>query len=308
MRKNIAVFAGQGAQFVGMGRDLCEAFPECGKIFNEADQELGFDISKICFDGPESELTRSSNCQPAIFVMSVACFTAFEKAIGNPFGATAGLSLGEWTALHVAGAIGFRDAVRVLEARGRFMQEACDRTDGGMASVIGLAREKVEEVCAKTGVQMANLNSGEQIVLSGEKRLVAEAERLAIEAGAKKTVMLNVAGAYHSKLMDTAAERLDGFLRDIEIKTPGITVLSNVTGLPHGTPDEIRKLMVKQVNSPVRWLSCVEWFVKNGADRYVEFGPGRVLSGLIKRIHKGSALLNVQDKTSLDSAVQAMKG
>jgi len=306
---DIAVFAGQGAQFVGMGRDLSEKFSECEKLFREADEELGFSISGICFEGPEEELTKSNNCQPAIFVTSAACFRAFEKVFGsNPFKGTAGLSLGESTALHIAGAISFRDTVKVLEARGRFMQEACDKTDGGMVSVIGLEPDKVSEISQKSGLQMANINSSGQIVLSGEKSLIPEAERLAAEAGAKKTVVLNVAGAYHSKLMDEAADKLAGFLEDIEIRTPDVPVMSNVTGLPHGAPEEIKALMVKQVNSSVRWLSCVESFMGSGAERYVEFGPGRVLSGLIKRIHKGAALLNVQDADSLSKAAEGMKG
>jgi [acyl-carrier-protein] S-malonyltransferase len=303
MTKVAVVFAGQGAQAVGMGRDLAEASPSCAALFKRADEVLGMSLSKICFEGPIEALTRSDNCQPAIFVTSLACATALREKVSSlaPAG-VAGLSLGEWTALHWAGAISFEDCLRVLQARGRFMQEACEATAGGMVSVMGLPEPALREVCAATGVEMANINSPEQTVLSGPKARIADAERVAKEKGAKKTVVLNVAGAFHSSLMAPAAAKLEAFLKDVRFSAPGVPVVANVSGQPHGSPDEIRSAMVRQVTQSVRWVSCIEWFRGQGVSAYVECGPGKVLSGLIKRIDAGAVLYNVQDKATLDKA------
>jgi len=304
MKEKAIVFAGQGAQAVGMGKDLADASPACRALFEKADEVLGFKISKLCFEGPIEELTKSSNCQPAIFVMSTACWKAFSDKAGSvPVKGTAGLSLGEWSALHMAGALTFEDTLRVLQARGRFMQEACEEKKGGMVSVIGLAEDKLKEVCSKAGVEIANLNSADQTVLSGEFTAIQAAEKLAKEAGAKKTIVLNVAGAFHSKLMASAAGKLNDFLAKVQIQQPRIPVVANATGMPHGGPEDIRREMVKQVTSSVRWISCVNWFKDNGVTDYVECGPGRVLSGLIKRIDAGSTAVSISDVPSLDKAV-----
>lgn len=303
MSDTALVFAGQGAQFVGMGRDLADAYPECMELYRRADDALGYALSRICFEGPEEELTKSNHCQPAIFVTSVACCTALNLAAGvpQPVGA-AGLSLGEWTALHAAGALGFEDTLRVLEARGRFMQEACEARDGAMVSVIGLSLEELKTICGNAGVELANLNSSEQVVLSGERARVEEAERLAREAGAKKTVMLKVAGAYHSTLMQPAADRLAEYLRDVPVRAPSWPVPANVTGRPHESAESIRETMVRQVTQSVRWFDCVEWLRAQGAARFIELGPGRVLSGLIRRIARDAQVLNVQDRETLTRA------
>jgi [acyl-carrier-protein] S-malonyltransferase len=295
------VFAGQGAQFVGMGKDLAEKYPECKALFEKADEVLGYELSKVCFEGPAEELTKSNHCQPAIFVTSIAC----HRALGVEKGAvgciaTAGLSLGEWSALHVAGALTFEDTLRVLEARGRFMQEACEERDGTMVSVIGLSADKLADICTSCGVEISNLNSAEQTVLSGDRHAVETAEKAAAELGAKRTVILNVAGAYHSSLMNSAAERLKTTLADVNIVEPTVSVLSNVTGQPHAGPEDIRGNMVKQVTSSVRWFSSIEWLKAHGADEYLELGPGKVLSGLIKRIDRDSKLHNIQDCVTLE--------
>ncbi|MDD5520471.1 MAG: ACP S-malonyltransferase [Kiritimatiellae bacterium] len=304
MKEKAIVFAGQGAQAVGMGKDLADTYPECKALFDKADEVLGFKLSKLCFEGPIEELTKSSNCQPAIFVSSIACWKMFSSKVGNvPVKGTAGLSLGEWSALHMAGALTFEDTLRVLQARGRFMQEACEEKKGGMVSVIGLVTDKLRDVCAKTGVEIANLNSPEQTVLSGERQAIEAAERLAKEAGAKKTVILNVAGAFHSKLMVSAAGKLKDFLIKVEISQPKIPVVANATGMPHGAPDDIRREMVRQVTSSVQWVSCVNWFRNNGVTEYVECGPGRVLTGLIKRIDSSAVAVNIQDIVTLNKAV-----
>jgi len=289
---------------VGMGKDLAETYPECGQLFERADEVLGYSLSKICFEGPDEELTKSNHCQPAIFVTSVACYTALKRELPAlaPKG-LAGLSLGEWSALHVAGALSFDDALRVLEARGRFMQEACEEREGGMVSVIGLPMDKLEDICREAGVEIANLNSAEQTVLSGEKHCIAKAEQLAKDAGAKRAIVLKVAGAYHSSLMSGAAERLAAVLAGVEMKEPELPVLSNVTGDPHGAGEAIKQAMLKQVNSSVRWLSCIEWFRAEGVTDYVECGPGKVLSGLVRRIDREATTRNVQNVETLKKCV-----
>ena len=300
------VFAGQGAQFVGMGKDLAEEYGDCRKIFEKADEVLGYSLSGICFEGPEEDLTRSDRCQPAVFVTGMACRKALEiRSSGLNCSVMGGLSLGEWSALHAAGALSYEDTLRVLEARGRSMQEACEERKGGMVSVIGLSREKLEDICSVSGVEIANLNSASQTVLSGEIDGIKEAEKRAVEAGAKRAIVLKVAGAFHSSLMNSAAERLDEMLGGVEMKKPELPVVSNVTGEAHGGPDEIRKNMVKQVNSSVRWLSCVEWMKGSGVSEYIELGPGKALSGLIKRIDGDAVVKNVQDVESLKKTAGA---
>jgi len=306
--KKAMVFAGQGAQFVGMGRDLADAYTECRALYEKADAILGYSLSSVCFNGPEQELTRSDRCQPAIFVTSMACHAAFQKEMpGATFSAAAGLSLGEWTALHAAGALSFEDTLRILEARGRFMQEACAEREGAMMSIIGLAPEKVIAVCREADVEPSNFNSPEQTVVSGEKAKVKKAEELAKAAGATKAVMLNVAGAYHSRLMASAADRLKSVLDKVAFNVPVIPVISNVTGKPHGTPDEIRRTMIMQVTSPVQWVDGVRRFVADGISGYVEFGPGKVVSGLVKRVASDAVLNNVQDCATLKKAVEDLR-
>jgi [acyl-carrier-protein] S-malonyltransferase len=308
MTDKAIVFAGQGAQFVGMGKDLAEAYPVCRDLFARADAVLGFSLSKLCFEGPIEELTKSNNCQPAIFVTSVACQLALaQEAPAAEFKATAGLSLGEWSALHMAGALSFEDTLKVLQARGRFMQEACEERPGGMVSVMGLGMDKLQAVCSATGVEIANLNSPDQTVLSGEKQAIAEAEKAAVAAGAKRAIVLPVAGAFHSRLMESAARKLDAHLASVTFRPTTIPVVANVTGQPHGGPETIRQTMVKQVTSSVQWVSCVQWMRGNGVAMFCECGPGKVLSGLIKRIDKDAKLSDTQDVATLKKAVEALK-
>jgi [acyl-carrier-protein] S-malonyltransferase len=305
--QSAVVFAGQGAQFVGMGRDLAEAYPECGLLFEKADSVLGYGLSKLCFEGPEQELARSDHCQPAIFVTSMACYGALRVEAGEPgFAAAAGLSLGEWSALHAAGALSFEAALRLLEARGRFMQEACEMQEGGMVSIIGLTPDRLREICGEADVEIANLNSAQQTVLSGPRESIERAAGLAREAGAKLAVMLKVAGAYHSRLMSSAGERLAEVLAGTELDDLSMPVMANVTGREHGSAGDIRDLMVRQVTSPVRWQECVEGMLGRGITRFVECGPGKVLSGLIKRIDRTAEVYNVQDVDTLKSAASAL--
>jgi [acyl-carrier-protein] S-malonyltransferase len=302
MSKRAILFPGQGAQAVGMGKDFTEANPGCRALFDRASAVLGYDLAKVCFEGPIETLTISAHAQPGIFVASMAAWTALNEAQpGLAFDYAAGLSSGEWTALHVAGVVGYEDTLRILEARGRFMQQACEETRGSMLAVIGAERAALEALCAASGVEMANFNSPEQTVLSGPVEGIEAAEKQAREAGLKKVIRLNVAGAFHSKLMRTAADRLAGVLEGIAFNAPRMPVISNVTGTPHGSPAEIKARMVEQVYSSVQWVLTVQGLKAAGVAEYVECGPGKVLTGLVKRIDKEARLHSIQDRSALDA-------
>lgn len=302
------LFPGQGAQSPGMGRDFAEQFPEARARFDRAGETLGWDLARLCFDGPAEELTRSDRAQPAIFTVSVVCFEALRRARpdARPV-AAAGLSSGEWAALYAAGALSFEETLRVLEARGRFMQEACEARPGGMLSVIGLDRAALDRICAETGMEIANLNSPEQTVLSGPREALDAAERMATEARARLCVRLQVAGAFHSSLMQPAADRLREFLAGVEFRAPAFPVYSNVTGDPHGTPDEIRDAMIRQVTDSVRWVDCMTAIRRAvPAARCLECGPGRVLSGLMRKIDKSAPMANIAALSDLKRAVDTL--
>ena len=297
------LFPGQGAQFVGMGAELAAQHPACRALYDRAATVLGYDLADVSFNGPIEKLTISAHAQPAIFVHSVAAWTAWKaRHPGWSFDCAAGLSSGEWTALHLAGVVGFEDTLRILEARGRFMTEACNDRPGGMFTIIGAAPELLEKICAETGLEQANLNSAEQTVLSGPKEGVDKAELLAKELGIRKAIRLNVAGAFHSTLMRPAAVKLEAELGRIAFSAPVFPVLSNVTAAPHGGPDAIKRRMVEQVYSPVRWYHGIEWMKGQGVVSYLECGPGKVLSGLVKRIDKGARIHSIQDLSGLKAA------
>ena len=308
MSDKVCVFAGQGAQVPGMGKDLA-ADADVAALFSRADAVLGFDLAKVCFEGPAEELTKSNVCQPAIFTVSVAAFRAFQKRCPHvSFGAAAGLSLGEWTALHVAGALDFESALKVLEARGRFMQQACEEQPSGMVSIMGATPEQLQAICDKAGITVANINSDAQVVLSGRKDGVALAAQAAGELGVK-AIVLNVAGAFHSPLMASARAKLAAVLDGVTFQAPQMPVLANVSGALHSAdPAAIKDAMLRQVTESVRWADCIKAAIGAGGKSFVEFGPGKVLSGLIKRIDKGVNTLNVQDVPSLDQTAQALAG
>jgi [acyl-carrier-protein] S-malonyltransferase len=292
-----------------MGKDLYDALPECRETFDEANDVLGYDLAKLCFEGPIEELTKSSNTQPAIYVHSVAAYRALVKQQPDlSFSAAAGLSSGEWAALQVAGVVSFADGLRVLQARGSYMQAACEEQPAGMLSVIGLDLDTVRKIADEAGIEVANLNSPVQTVLSGPKEGIAAAEKLAQEAGAKRAIPLNVAGAFHSRLMRSAAEKLGAFIENIPFADPVLPVVANVNGRPHGDAASIRQAMVDQVTSSVQWVETIEWIRGQDVNSYVECGPGKVLTGLVKRIDKAASLLNIQAQPDLEAAAAAING
>lgn len=301
------IFAGQGAQVPGMGRDFAEADAETMKFFDTANAVLGFDLKKVCFEGPAEELTKSNICQPAIFVTSYAAYLALQKKKPVSFACAAGLSLGEWGALCAAGVLDFDSTLKVLEARGRFMQEACELEPSGMIAIVGASPDQLAALCEKSGCTVANINSSAQQVLSGSKEAIASAAVVAKELGIKRALPLATAGAFHSRFMAPAREKLAPVLDGIEFKAPRFPVLSNITGKPHSSdPGEIRAMMLEQVTGTTNWAADVETAKSLGCDRFVEFGPGKVLSGLIKKIDPALTTLNVADMASLDATVVAL--
>ena len=307
MSKTALLFAGQGAQAVGMGKDLAAAFPSAKAWFDRANAALRYDLASICFNGPEPELTKTENAQPGIFLVSWVAFQLLKEQVPSLiFDATAGLSLGEFTALTAAGAMSFEDGLRVVHQRGRFMQEACEATRGGMAAVIGLDEAPTREVCAEAGVTLANLNCPGQIVISGEADKIAKAVELAKAKGAKRAIALPVAGAYHSPLMAGAQPKLQAELAKVKLSPPVVPVISNVTGQPHGNAADISARLVEQVTSSVLWEKSMRHLLAQGFTRFIELGPGTALSGFMKRIDKGAQMLNVADVASLEATVKAL--
>jgi len=304
---NCCVFAGQGAQVPGMGRDFAEADAEAKALFEEANKILGFDLAKICFEGPAEELTKSNVCQPAIFVTSYAAFRALQKRRPTEFACAAGLSLGEWGALCAAGVLDFGATLKILEARGRFMQEACEAVPSGMVAIVGASPDQLAQVCEKSGCTVANINSAAQQVLSGSKDAVAAAVAAAKELGVKRAIPLATAGAFHSPFMAPAREQLAPVIDGVAFSAPKFPVLSNVTGKPHSSdPSAIKAAMLEQVTGTTNWAADVECAKSLGCTTFVEFGPGKVLSGLIKKIDASLATLNVGDLASLDATVAAL--
>lgn len=307
MSKTALLFAGQGAQVVGMGKDLVGNFPSARAWFDRANAALGYDLTSICFNRPDSELTKTENAQPGIFLVSWVTFQLLKERVPSlQFQATAGLSLGEFTALTAAGAMSFEDGLRVVRQRGRFMQEACDVTQGGMAAVIGLDEAPTREVCAEAGVVLANLNCPGQLVISGEADRIEKACDLAKAKGARRAIPLPVAGAYHSPLMASAQPKLQSELASAKIAAPVVQVISNVTAQPHGSPDQISARLVEQVTSSVRWEESMRYLLAQGFTRFIELGPGTALSGFMKRIDKNAQMLNVTDTASLDATAKTL--
>lgn len=296
MDKKIAiVFPGQGAQAVGMGKELAATYPAAADLFRQADEILGWPLSKICWEGPEEELTKTSVCQPALYVHGLAALAVAREKLGDfAVAGAAGLSLGEFTAHAAAGTFDFATGLRLVAQRGLFMQEACEATKGGMAAMIGAEENAVRDLAAQADVDVANLNSPGQIVVSGEAAKVAVAAGLAKDFGIRKAVELKVAGAFHSRLMQPAYERLADVLAATEIHTPRFPVVCNVEGRPVADPDDIRRTLADQVTGSVRWTDCVACLLDElGCDTFLELGPGTTLAGMIARIRKGTPVQSI---------------
>jgi [acyl-carrier-protein] S-malonyltransferase len=301
------MFAGQGAQVPGMGKDLAERDPEIMALFDKANEVLGFDIKKICFEGPAEELVKSDVCQPAIFVTSYAAYLSLKKARAVEFSCAAGLSLGEWGALCAAGVLDFESTLKVLQARGKFMQEACAATESGMIAIVGASPEQLTELCEKSSCTVANINSAQQQVLSGSKAEIAAAVEVARQLGIKRAIPLATAGAFHSKFMLPAREKLAEVLEGVAFAAPKFPVLSNITAKAHSSdPAEIKAMMLEQVTGTTNWAADIECAAAMGCTTFVEFGPGKVLSGLVKKIAPQATVLNVGDVASLEATVQAL--
>lgn len=311
MTKKIALlFAGQGAQTVGMGRDLVAAYPCAAELFKRADEILERSLSRVTFEGPDEELTKTSNCQPALYVHGLACLAALREEIGDfPIHAAAGLSLGEFTAHAAAGTFDFDTGLRIVAARGQFMQDACDATSGAMAAMIGGDENVVRDLAAETDVDVANLNSPGQIVISGEASKIALAVSLAKEHGIRRAATLNVAGAYHSRLMNSAYLKLGEVLQMKPLNTPRFPVICNVDARPVNEVEQIRRSLQQQVTGTVRWAETCEYLVdEEKIEQFIELGPGGVLAGLLNRTRKGTPVISITDVDSLKAAAGLLKG
>ena len=309
MENKIALlFAGQGAQSVGMGRDLAAHHPAAGDLFQKADQILRRSLSSIAWNGPLEELTKTSNCQPALYVHGLACLAALRNVAGDfPVEAAAGLSLGEWTAHAAAGTFDFATGLKLVETRGRLMDAACAATAGAMAAMIGADESNVRGLAADTDVDVANINAPGQIVISGESAKVELAVSLAKEHGIRRATLLNVAGAYHSRLMNSAYDALDEPLLEAELQAPRFPVISNVTGAPAERLPEIRSTLREQVTSTVRWSECMENLLDRGCNLFIELGPGEVLAGLLRRIRKDVDVISVSDPASVHACAEKLR-
>ena len=310
MSKVAFIFPGQGAQYIGMGKELFENKEVCRNIFNIADEELNFKLSKLCFEGQEEELNITENTQPAILTTSIAVLMAL-KEHGIKCDVTAGLSLGEYSALVCSGAMDFKDAVKLVKKRGRFMQEAVPVGIGTMAAILGLEANLVEEACneARTAgiVELANLNCPGQIVIAGEIAAVELACEKAKEKGAKRAMLLSVSAPFHTSMLKPAAEKLEIELEAIGLKDMTVPVMTNVTGDYVKNIDDIKATLKLQVMSSVLWETVIRNMIRDGVDTFVEIGPGKVLSGFVKKIDRKLTVVNIEDLASLDKAVELLK-
>lgn len=304
--KKAFIFPGQGAQYPGMGKEIYVRFEEARQTYKKANEVLGFDISEICFNGRQDELDKTSMCQPAILVTSIAILNILKNRGVNGAAeccVTAGLSLGEYTAHVIAGSISFEDAVRLVYMRGKFMQEACEQNPGGMMAILGLSDKDVIEICEQGRpfgeVCVANYNSPGQVVISGEINALKYVSNLAKEKGAK-TIQLKVDGAFHSNLMSSAKERLKREIGKTTISRARIPVIANINARYVTEPAEIRASLIRQLNSPVLWCQSMQAIINNGINKFYEFGPGKVLAGLLRKIDPTIEVKNIESIESIE--------
>jgi [acyl-carrier-protein] S-malonyltransferase len=304
------LFPGQGSQYAGMGKDLAQNFAVARLVFEEADEALGFSISRLCFEGPADELQLTENTQPAILAVSVAALRSMQAEGFTTADYVAGHSLGEYSALVAAGALSLADAVRTVRARGRYMQEAVPVNTGAMAAVIGCENNVIQEVCEEASqgqvCSPANLNTGNQVVLAGNSEAIDRAVDLLKQRGAKRVVKLNVSAPFHCSLMMPAQERLEKDLQNIEIRKAQTPVVVNVEARAFKNGPDLRAALVRQVSSPVRWQESIEFLISSGVNKFIEVGPGKVLCGLLKQISRDVSGSNVEDSASLKSARESL--
>ena len=306
-KRAVLLFAGQGAQTVGMGRDLAEKFDSARELFDRADEQLGYSLAEKMFDGPSSELMRTSICQPALYVHGLACLELLKAQVPDlEIAGVAGLSLGEFTAHAAAGTFDFSTGLDLVAQRGSFMEEATTATQGSMAALLGGEEGDVHRLAADCDIEVANLNAPGQIVVSGTKEGIEKAGASAEEYGIRIAQELEVAGAYHSRLMMPAQEKLAEVLADLEMQTPSLPVTCNVEGREVSEADEIGRTLEAQVSSSVRWSDCVQHFIDQGEELFIELGPGRVLAGLMRRIDRKKTVLSFADAEGLEKVVEAL--
>jgi [acyl-carrier-protein] S-malonyltransferase len=293
------IFAGQGSQYIGMGKDLYEAFPESKAVFDKAEKTLGFDLKRLCFEGPQEMLRLTSFSQPAIVTMSIAAFEAFRVRFNAKSSFLAGLSLGEYTALIIAGSLTLEDGLRLVRKRAEIMEEAARRHPGKMAAVLELSLDKVRDICLKSKAEIANINAPGQIVISGKIEAVDKAKELCMAAGAKRVIDLEVSGGFHSSLMFEASGELKLILDDASISPPSIPVISNYTATPEYRVTQIRENLVYQMYSSVKWEDSIRFMLSQGINYFLEFGPGKVLKGLLRRIDENAQVVNIEKKEDI---------
>lgn len=307
MTQPVILFSGQGAQKIGMARDWVESSATARNLAKQADEALGYSLTDIMFNGPEESLTATSKCQPALYLHGLIGLALLKERVPNfQPAAAAGLSLGEFTAHAAAGTFSFIDGLKLVSQRGTFMEEACNATDGSMAALIGGDEGKIRELAASTDVDVANLNAPGQIVLSGSSPNIDEAIAKAKEFGIRRAIKLNVAGAYHSRLMASAQEKLAAELAGTYITPPAIPVVANFTASNVSTEEDIRSTLTAQVTGSVRWIESIQKLVVQGHKSFIEIGPGKVITGLVAKIAPDATVLSVEDTTSLDAAVATL--